>query len=355
MQTKTGHDLIMFLRPRPTFENHVIDHREIYEECEIKYGKPIDLAIRSTYNPKTKKYFGFSPSIIPCPVTYRKDLWEAAGAFPDTWDDVRIGGRKIKQKHGTPVWLTLSDVNLSTMALRSIMYSFGAAIQDEEGKLILNSKQTLETVKFVKALYEETLSWKALHWRDLYLDFFDKMIVRGKISLALNSISAIRKAEINNQEISKKIQLAKTPKGPVRRMVQYYVPVYFIWKFAENIEGAKQFLVDYVSHSRRAFLAGKFRDFPCFPATVPDLHELIANDSRGHPPTKYKVLEGVLDWTANMGYPGYANAAIEEAGEFIPTMFKEAAIGDAKPEDAIKDAEKECKRIFSQWREAGLI
>lgn len=345
----------MLLRPRPSFENQVIDHREIYEECEIKYGKTIDLAIRSTYNSKTKKYFAFSPYFIPCPVNYRKDLWDTVGVFPDTWDDVRIGGRQIKQKHGNAVWLTLSDYILSTMALRSIMYSFGAAIQDEQGTVILNSKQTLEAVKFVKALYEETLTRKALYYKENYIDFFDHIIARGKVSLALNSISASRRAEKKNQEISQKIQLAKTPKGPASRMVQYYVPIYFIWKFAENIEGAKQFLVDYVGQSRQAFLAGKFRDFPCFPGSVPDLKEIIANDSRGHPPTKYKVLEDVIDWTANMGYPGYANAAIEEAGDFIPTMFKEAAIGDAKPEDAIRDAEKKCKRIFSQWRSAGLV
>src|SRR5581483_9137045 len=35
-------------------------HKDVYAECEKKYGKPIDLAIKSTYNPKTKKYFGFS-------------------------------------------------------------------------------------------------------------------------------------------------------------------------------------------------------------------------------------------------------------------------------------------------------
>jgi hypothetical protein len=28
-----------------------------YAACEKKHGKPIDLAVRSTYNPKTQKYF----------------------------------------------------------------------------------------------------------------------------------------------------------------------------------------------------------------------------------------------------------------------------------------------------------
>ena len=347
----------MYPKPLPAFEDLVIDHREIYDECELRNGKPIDLAIKSTYNPRTKKYFGFSASFIPCPANYRKDLWDEAGVFPDTWEDVRIGGRKIKQEHGNPVWISLSSRQLHTMPLRTIMYSFGASVQDEEGNVVLNSKQTLEAVRFFKALYEEAMTEEPISWDSLIHDVSDQFIVSGKASLLLSSISATRTAERDNPEMSKKIQLAKAPKGPVRRMGQYYIPVYFIWKFAENIEGAKQFLIDYVGNFRKSFLAGKFRDFPCFPDTVPDLKKLIANDSRGHPPTKYNVLEDVLDWTTNMGYPGYANAAIEEveSGHIIPAMFRDAATGRAKPEDAIKDAETECKRIFSGWRAKGSI
>jgi multiple sugar transport system substrate-binding protein len=350
--------LFMYSTPLPAFEDQVIDHREIYKESELRHGKPIDLAIRSTYNAKTKKYFGFAPSFIPGPINYRKDLWDEVGVFPDTWDDIRIGGRKIKQEYGNPLWINMLHRELSRMDLRSIMYSFGASVQDEAGNVVLNSKQTLEAVRFVKALYEEAMTKEVISsWLDIHCDIADQFIISGEASLLMSGISVTRTAELAYPEMSKKIQLAKTPKGPVRRMGQYYIPVYFIWKFAENIEGAKLFLIDYVSNLREAFLVGKFRDFPCFPDTVPDLKKLIANDSRGHPPTKYNVLEDVLEWTTNMGYPGYANAAIVEVGSTnaIPNMFRLAATGEAKPEDAIKDAEAECKRIFSGWRAKGLI
>ena len=350
--------MFIYSTPLPAFEDQVIDHREIYEECELRHGKPIDLAIRSTYNPKTKKYFGFSPTFIPCPTNYRKDLWDGVGVFPDTWDDIRIGGQKIKQEYGNPVWINLSHRELCSMPLRSIMYSFGASVQDAEGSVVLNSKQTMEAVRFVKALYEEAMTTEAIYPQvDLYCDVIDQFILSGKASLLMSGISVTRTAELAYPEMSKKIQLARTPKGPVRRMGQYYIPAYFIWKFAKNIEGAKQFLIDYVGSLRKAFVAGKFRDFPCFPDTVPDLNKLIDNDSRGHPPTKYNVLNDVLDWTTNIGYPGYTNAAIQEIGStnVIPNMFKEAATGEAKPVDAIKAAEEECKRIFSGWRAKGLI
>ena len=54
-----------------------------------------------------------------------------------------------------------------------------------------------------------------------------------------------------------------------------------IWKFAENIDGAKKFLVDYVGNFHQAFDASEVYNFPCFPKQVPDLKQLVAKDSQG--------------------------------------------------------------------------
>ena len=350
-----GHDLFMFLWPSPTFEDQVIDHKEIYEECRRKYGDPIDLAIKSTYNPKTKKYFGFSPSYTPDPMNYRKDLWDSVGMFPDTWDDVRVGGRKIKQKHGNPIGIGLSSEIDTNMAMRAIMYCFGASEQDAEGNLVINSKETLEAVKFVKALFEETMTPEVFAWD---ASSNNRMMLAGKGSLALNAISITRTAEKENPEMSKKIQVVKIAKGPVRRIgLEHIMAEYVIWKFAENKEGAKKFLVDYVGNFKKGFLAGEFYDFPCFPKTVPDLLKQIANDPKAQPPDKYKALGDVLTWATNVGYPGYSTAAIDEIfGTWVvSTMFAKAASGAETPEDAIKAAEAACKRIFAKWKEKGLI
>jgi len=350
-----GHDLVMFNRPPAAFEDDVIDQREIYQECEKKYGKAIPLAIKSTYNPRTKKYFGFSDSYAPDPVNYRKDLWDGVGMYPNTWEDVRIGGAKIKKKYGNPVGIGLSPEDDSNFAMRAIMYSYGASVQDEEANVVINSKQTLEAVKFVRALFKEAMTPEVFNWHPASNNTF---MLQGKGSLALNAISITRAAEKEDPEMSKKIWLAKSPAGPVRRMgLEHIMFVYVIWKFAENIEGAKQFLLDYIGHFRKVFLASEFYNFPCFPDTVPDLKKVIANDPKADPPDKYKVLEDVLEWTTNVGYPGYANAAIDEIfGTYvITTMFQKAATGEATPEDAIKEAEAKCKHIFATWKERGLV
>ena len=107
------------------------------QEVEKKHGKKIDLAHKSTFNPKTKKYFAFSDSYVPDPGNYRKDLWAKVGFpnGPDTWDDLRVGGKKIKDQFGNPVGLGLSQELDTNMAMRALLWSFGGAEQDENGNV----------------------------------------------------------------------------------------------------------------------------------------------------------------------------------------------------------------------------
>ncbi len=350
-----GHDLFMFNWPPPVYEDQVIDLADVYQEVERSWGKPIDLAVKSTYNPKTKKFYGFSDSFVPDPINYRKDLWDDIGMHPNTWDDIRVGGAKIKKKHNIPVGVGLSAEIDTGMAMRAIMYSFGSSVQDPESNLVLNSKETLETIKYVKALFEEAMTPEVLAW-DASAN--NRFMLSGKGSLALNAISITRTGENKKLPVTDDIWLAKAAQGPVRRIgLEHVMNVYVVWKFAENIDGAKKFLVDYIDNFMTAFQASKFYNFPCFAKTVPDLKQQIANDPTANPPDKYKVLEDVLDWATNVGYPGYANAAIDEIFNtwVLNTMFAEAVVGAQKPEDALKRAEKKCKRIFAKWKEKGKI
>src|SRR5499427_1169738 len=269
-----GHDLYMFVAPPPVYEDQAIDHRDIYEECERKYGKALDLAIKSTYNPKTKKFYAFADSYVPDPIHYRKDLWDAVGTVPDTWEDIRRGGRKIKLLHDKPVGIGLASCLDTNRAMRAIMYSFGASEQDAEGNPILKSKETLEAIKFVKALYEETMINEVLTWD---ASSNNRFMLSEQGSLAVNPISITRTAENQKLPVAGNLWLAKAAQGPVRRLGPYgVIDAYVIWKFADNIDGAKQFLVDYIGNFRQGFLASQFYDFPCFPQTVPDLKTLIA-------------------------------------------------------------------------------
>lgn len=355
VSAQKGHDLFMFLSPPAVYENQVVDMKDVYAECEKKHGKPIDLAIKSTYNPKTKSYFAFSDSFVPDPVNYRTDLWGEIGMKPDTWEDIRVGGKKIKEKTGIPVGIGLSAELDTAMAMRAIMYSFGSSVQDADGNLAINSPQTLEALKFVKALFQEAMTPEVLAWDP---SSNNRQMLAGRSSLVLNAISVTRTGENNKMNIHEKIGLAKAAKGPVRRIgLEHVMDCYVIWKFAENIDGAQKFLVDYIGAFKEAFLASQFYNFPCFASTVPDLKQLVSNDPKAVPPDKYAVLSDVLDWATNVGYPGYATAAIADTFQtwVVNTMFAQCATGAESPEDALKQADKKAQAIWAKWKERGMI
>ena len=355
VSAQKGHDLVLFLAPPAVYEDQVADMNDVYAECEKRHGKPIDLAVKSTYNPKTKRYFAFSDSFVPDPVNYRTDLWGEIGMRPDTWEDIRVGGKKIKDKTGIPVGIGLSAEIDTAMAMRAIMYSFGAHEQDAEGNLTINSPQTLEALKFVKALFEETETPEVLAWD---ASSNNRQMLAGRSSLVLNAISVTRTGENNKMPIHEKIGIAKAAKGPVRRMgLEHVMDCYVTWKFSENIDGAKKFLIDYVDNFKQGFQASEFYNFPCFSSTVPDLKQLISNDPKAVPPDKYAVLSDVLDWATNVGYPGYSTAAIADTWQtwLINTMFAQCATGAETPEDALKQADTKMKAIWAKWKDRGMI
>lgn len=350
VSAKKGHDLFMFLSPPAAFEPQVIDMAHVYQEVEKKHGKKIDLAHKSTYNPKTKKYFAFSDSYVPDPGNYYREWWADAGFpnGPDSWDDLRVGGKKIKDKTGHPVGVGLSQELDSSMALRALLWSFGGAEQDEHGNVTINSKETIEALKFCKALYQETMTQEIFTWDP---SSNNRAMVSGQTSFIQNAISVTRQTEREHMPTDSHIMICKALKGPVRRLAaEHVMDCYVIWNFSQNKDGAQQFLIDYIDAFHEGFKAGQFYNFPCFPGTIPNLKQEIANDPRANPPTKYAVLGDVLTWATNVGYPGYATAAIDQAFRawLIPTMFAKVARGDETPENAAKAAEQEYKRIFER-------
>jgi multiple sugar transport system substrate-binding protein len=350
-QARKGHDLFMFLLPPAAYEKQTIDMTQVYQEVEKKHGKKIDLAHKSTCNPKTKRYFAFSGSYVPDPGNWHKNWWTEAGYpnGPDTWDDLRTGAKKIRDRTGHPCGLGLSLELDTSMAMRALLWSFGGAEQDEHGNVTINSKQTIEALKFMKALYQESETPDVFTWTS---SSNNQTMLVGRTSYVINDISITRQSEREHLPNDSKIMISQALKGPVRRITAgQAMDCYVIWEFAENKEGAQQFLIDYIDVFHDAFIAGQFYNFPCFPNTCPNLKKEISNDPIANPPDKYKVLDNVVDWTTNIGYPGYSTAAIDEAFKawIMPTMFAKVARGDETPENAAKVAEEEYKRIFARW------
>jgi multiple sugar transport system substrate-binding protein len=352
VKTRRGHDLVLFAFPPARFEQHTIDHAEIHQEVWGKQGQINELGYKSTYNTRTKRFFAFADSYIPLAFNYRRDCWLRIGAGfgPSNYDSLRLGSRQIREKLGIPCGIGFAPDLNSNLALHAILLSFGGSVQDSHGNVAINSRKTIEALKYAKALCQEAGAPDAYTRAS---GSCTQALIDGRVSSAMSAVSVIRRAERENFEASQNIMANPALKGPVRWLAPPHITnCYVIWKFARNKEGAKRFLVDLVANLKSAFRASGFCNLPCFPKTIPDLKLIVENDRGANPAHKYAMLEDALVWTTHAGYPGYATSAIEQVfSTFVITkMFGSVAMGRSSPEEAAAAAESEVNHIFARWK-----
>jgi multiple sugar transport system substrate-binding protein len=213
---------------------------------------------------------------------------------------------------------------------------------------VLESKETVEAVKFAAALYKEAMTPEVLSWDD---SSNNKYLDSGVASYIANPISAYRTCQQVNPKLADKIFAWKCPKGPVRRLIGAASNAYGIWKFSKNQDTAKAFLTHYADNWIEAFKASTGYNMPIFANIVPKPMPILDNDPTSHPADKLKVTETSDEWCAVTGYPGPAWPATDEVyNNFILCdMMAKAATGAATPEEAVKWAAGECKAIFGKW------
>src|SRR3954468_13226823 len=168
VSAQSGHDLFGWNGSGGAhlYKKFLVNVTDLVESTQKKYGKVSTIGRQIGYNQEDKSWTAFPDFYINFPSMYRKSLWDEVGVKPDTWDNVRTGGAKLKAK-GHPVGISLGHSNDPNTTWRGLLWSFGGAVQDETGKkVVLNSKETLEAVKYVAALYKEAMTPEVLSWDD---------------------------------------------------------------------------------------------------------------------------------------------------------------------------------------------
>jgi multiple sugar transport system substrate-binding protein len=350
---QSGHDLFQFLSPPAAYEDRVIAVNDIVQEVSRKLGPMGRVGLKSTYNPRTKKYFGFPDNYVPDPVHYRRDLWGEIGMAPNTWDDVRRAAPRLKAM-GRPIGIGMSQELDSNMAMLALMQCYGGYIQNEEARVVINSKGTRDALTAMREIYKngmtnEVFAWTAASNNTSY--------VAGRLSLALNAISIARTLENSGSSLSDRTWIAPIPRGPDQRLgLEHVMGVYVIWKFARNKPMAKKFLVDMQTRYGPHFTNSGFYNFPAWPRGVKGGFKAIrkATAADKHKPAgKYTILTTIAEkYTANVGHPGFSNAGVDEVFNkfLIPQMFAEVAQEKMTPAEAARAADREIKAIFAKWR-----
>ncbi len=361
IQGGQGHDLMQYIATLSQFEPSVMDLTDVTDEASNRWGKQLEICRQSSYNPNTETFYAYAPGWVPDPGNYRRSLWEPVGLpeGPTTWDELLEGASEIKSSKNIQLGLGMSQEIDSNMAGHALLWSFGASIQDESERVVLDSPATVAAVEFMKRLYEGSMTPEVFSWNAASNN---QGLVAGKLSYILNSISAWRTSQDVNPQVADDTFFTKALRGPSdARAAQHVLYNYIIPKHAKNPDAAKEFLLHYTANWKLATYHSKLYDFPSWPSLSPDLGDWLADDPFGAKPADKLAFLGDVEtatqWSASIGHPGPSSPAIGEIlGTYvIPNMFARAARGQASPEETVKRAHRECEQVFTRWRQRGLV
>jgi multiple sugar transport system substrate-binding protein len=355
-----GHDLFFNLHPMATYEDQVINHAPVVQEVQRKVGAYMPIAKSSTYNPKTKKYFAVADSYVPDPVVWRHSLWNDVGESPATWDHVKAAAPKLKQR-GHPIGIGQSQEIDSNMVLIAFLMCFGSFIQNKANRPTLQSKNTVQAVKFMAEIAQTGETDDIFSWNGNAAGN-NNYLYSGTASLIFNAISATRTPESGaaGGQYADDLWIWPIPAGPHGRIgLEHLMGCWNIWKFAKNKDAAQKFLADLCIAGRDATIQSQLYNFPTFEKAMPfkDINKFAAQDTH-KPRGKYTILTTIAQkYTHNIGYPGTTNAAIDEIFQkfLIPQMFAQVSQGKLSAEDSVRQANTAIKDIYDKWRARGML
>jgi multiple sugar transport system substrate-binding protein len=249
IQSGAGADIIMGFNNWPQlYAQSVVDVSDLSEELGKAGGGYYDVAkqIATVGN----KWIGVPFTVGGGLNAYRKSWFEEVGynSFPDTWDTFRDAGRKLKAK-GRPIGQTAGHTFGDAPGWwYPFLWSFGGKEVEADGKtVVLNSKETVESIKLAVALWKETMDEGGLAWDDTNNN---RAFLSQTISATNNGasiyIEAKKKPDTYKTEkgtpMFEDIRHAHIPKGPGG---QYNLPGIFtdmVMGYSKNQAQAKQFL-----------------------------------------------------------------------------------------------------------------
>ncbi|HXO69512.1 MAG TPA: extracellular solute-binding protein, partial [Bradyrhizobium sp.] len=273
IQSGSGPDLIMLNNNHPQlYAASCVDMTDVVEPLAKAEGAHYAL-VKANSN-DGKKWISMPWAIIGGMIAYRKSWFEEAGAssFPDTWEKYHEVGKKLKAK-GRPIGQTLGHTfgDAPTFSY-PYLWSWGGKEVDESGKVVINSKETVESVKFMAAFWKDAHDEGGLAWDDTNNN---RAFLSQTIAATLNGASIYIESLRNpDKYISEKGAQLKTdilhsplPKGPAGQFAMHTYHSHVLPTYSKNQKAAKDFLR--WAHSKpvyeKWFVSQKGFATPCTP------------------------------------------------------------------------------------------
>ena len=350
VQSGAGADVFMlYYNWAHLYQSQLIDVSDVADALAKDQGGFYDV-----FNAAAKvggKWLGVPHSIVGNAISYRKSWFKEVGyeKFPETWDDLRKATTALKKK-GKPYGQTLGHTfgDAPTWAY-PLMWSFGGAETDASGKKVtVNSKGTIESIKYMQALWKDGCDEGGLAWDD---SNNNRAFHAGEISATLNGASIYIVAKRQKDKL-------KDDKGePLFQDVDHAVfplkggagvyPLYFsnahgIMKYSKNQKVAKDLLrwVHKKENYEKWFQIAE--GYSVASTKSWENHPMWAKIDK-----PLQIFRTAARDTRIFGFAGPSTAKSTEVySKYIVTDMYAKAVQGMKAEDAVKWAETELKKIY---------
>jgi multiple sugar transport system substrate-binding protein len=350
IQSQSGADIVLMLHNWPhLYASALVDVSDL---CEWKardqggYYPHNEAAARAG-----KRWLALPYGTGGILIAYRRSWFAEVGAAqpPRNLDEYRKIGIALKKK-GKPVGQTLGHTFGDAPAWSyPLTWTFGGAETEPSGKrVVLNSKGTIEAVKWMVGFWKDACDEGALAWDDTNNN---RAFHAGEISATLNGASIYIFAKRNPEKIKddagqpmwRDISHFPIPDGPAGRTSPYKVAFsHAVMKYSRNQQAAKEFLK--WLHSKEQF--GKWFE-------IEEGYSVGATTVWENHPMWEKVDDALKPFRTAprgarmIGYAGPPTAKASEAlTKYIITDMYAKAVQGVSPEDAVKWAEGELKKIY---------
>jgi multiple sugar transport system substrate-binding protein len=342
----SGPDIVLAWSDDPhKFEAKTLDLTDLATYLGEKYGGWYPLAEKFGKSSTTGKWIGLPLGASGGRVVYRKSWVQEAGydKVPEDLQGFLELCGKLKA-NGHPAGLAVGNaVGDANAWCNWVVWAHGGAMVDEKDQVIINSKETVEALKYAKALYD-TFIPGTLSWNDTANN---KAFLAGELGLTQNGISVYYAAKNSQDEavrkMSEDIYHARMPVGPVGKPTERCLLVnQMVFSYTEYPNAAKEYL---------RFMMEQEQYEPYLTACI---------GYWGHP---LKAYEGAPLWTSDPkidafksvvadslwdGYRGsLSEASAAVLADFVVVnMVASVCAGQATPEEAAAEAERRAKRYY---------
>jgi len=348
IQSGSGPDVFMLFNNHPhIYSASAVDVSDVAEAIAKAQGGYYNVAKANTT--VGKNVVSVPWAVIGAMIAYRKSWLEEVGfsKFPETWEQYHDAGKKLKAK-GRPLGQTLGHTfgDAPTFTY-PYLWSWGGKEVDEKGKVMLDSKETLESVKFMQSFWKDAFDEGGLAWDDTNNN---RAFLSGTISATLNGasiyIESMRKPDQYQTEkgaqMKSDIRHSPLPKGPKGQFGFHLFQSHMVMKYSKNQKAAKDFLrwIHTPANYEKWFVSQKGYSTP--PTAQWEKHKMWDEDPVMAP---FKI-------AGRFGLsPGYAGPPNRKSAEvltkYIITDMYAKSVQGMSPQEAVKWAAGEVRQIYS--------